>query len=523
MPRRPAVELHHLGAATDFELLEDARDEWRAPSDVRAITRPRFTSYPFALGVASGAPASTSVVIWTRLAPQPLSGGGVGDEAIAVGWEVASDERFRRIVRRGTIDALPGRGHSVHVEVDDLAANRWYFYRFFAGDDASPEGRTRTLPAPSSRPSRLRIAYGSCQQFEQGYFAAHRHLADEDLDLMVFLGDYIYESSWGSDLVRRHTGGEPRRVVDYRNRHAQYKTDPDLQALHAQVPWLVTWDDHEVDNDYADQRSEDLDPRFLTRRAAGYQAYFEHMPLRWRQRPTGPDMDLYARYDFGRLARIHLLDCRQYRTPQACPRPGRGGANMVDGSSCTELFDEDRTMLGAAQEQWLTDGIGDAADRWNIIGSDTLMAPASPRVNGERQYWTDGWDGYPAARRRLLEAIDQAAARSCVVIGGDVHATFAANLLLDTAGSAGRVVASEVCGTSITSQGRSKAQIDAIKAANPHIRYADASRRGYVVFDVTPEEITARVRALTDVKRRDTGVTTAATFTIERGRPGVRI
>ncbi|HEY7070408.1 MAG TPA: alkaline phosphatase D family protein, partial [Acidimicrobiales bacterium] len=253
-------------------------DAWRPPSSAVATSRPRFVGYPFTLGVASGAPTPESVVLWTRLAPEPLAGGGVSEASVVVRWEVATDDAFRRVVRSGTVDTLAGQGHAVHVLAEGLQANRWHWYRFMAGDDMSPVGRTRTLPASGANPTRLRLAYGSCQQFEQGYYAAHRHIVDEDVDLMVFLGDYIYESSWGVNLVRRHAGGEPRTLAEYRNRHAQYKTDPDLQALHAQVPWLVVWDDHEVDNDYADWRSEDLDPQFIARRAAAYQAYFEHMP-----------------------------------------------------------------------------------------------------------------------------------------------------------------------------------------------------------------------------------------------------
>jgi len=219
----------------------------------------------------------------------------------------------------------------------------------------------------------MRFAFGSCQHFEQAWFSAYRHLLDEDVELMVFLGDYVYESSWGSDLRRRHSAGEPRTLAEYRNRHAQYKTDPDLQAMHAAVPWLVTWDDHEVDNDYAGEQSEDLDPDFARRRAAAYQAYFEHMPLRESARPRGQSMRLYTRADHGRLARFHMLDGRQFRSPQACPRRGRGGANVVD-ASCRERLEADRTMLGEAQERWLAEGLRDARGRWNVIAQQTRVA-----------------------------------------------------------------------------------------------------------------------------------------------------
>jgi alkaline phosphatase D len=472
--------------------------------------------YPFTLGVASGSPTPSGVVLWTRLAPQPFSeDGGMDDEAVAVRWQVAEDERFARIVRRGTIDALPGRAHTVHVEVDGLASGRWFFYRFIAGNDVSPTGRTRTAPAASAT-GRMRFAIGSCQMFEQGYFVAHRHAQDEDLDLVVFLGDYIYESSWGVNLIRRHRGGEPRTIADYRIRHAQYKTDPDLRHLHAAVPWISMWDDHEVDNDYADWRSEDLDPDFIARRAAGYQAYFEHMPLRASQRPRGAEARMFARTDWGRLARFHLVDGRQFRTPQACPRPGRGGANQVP-PSCRELFDRERTMLGAAQERWLAEGLRQTPDRWNVVGEATLVAPAAVGEGEDRRIWTDAWDGYPAARDRLLEAVTAARARSTLMVSGDAHTNYVADLRHD-----GPIVATEFCGTSITSQGRPQAQTDAIRAANPHIHLANSERRGYVVFDVDAAEVRARLRVVGDVRDRAAGVETLATFSVAAGRPGAQ-
>lgn len=503
------------------DALERVLDEWRLPSDPPGSASPRFTRDPFSLGVASGSPLTDSVVLWTRLAPDPLAGGGLGSEAISVRWELSGDERFRSDVRRGRADALPGRGHSVHVEVDGLDPARWYWYRFFAGNEASPVGRTRTAPAPDAHPRRLRLGFGSCQMFEQGYFSAHRHMLDEDIELMVFLGDYIYESSWGSDLVRRHSGGEPRTLAEYRTRHAQYKTDPDLQRLHAAVPWLVTWDDHEVDNDYADERSEDSDPAFLARRAAAYQAYFEHMPLREPARPRGSDMRLNARYDFGRLARVHVLDGRQYRSPQACPRPGRGGSNVVD-DGCRTRSGEERTMLGRGQERWLQEGLREAPGRWNILAQQTLMATAAPVIGGRRRYWTDAWDGYPAARRRLLDVIDDDRLRSCLVLTGDAHTSFVCDLRVDPERPDAPVVATEVCGTSITSQGRPQAQADEIRRANPHIHFADSTRRGYTVLELTPELATFRLRVLDDVKDPATAVRTRATFEVQAGRPGAR-
>ena len=341
----------------------------------RAAPRtPRFTSYPFALGVASGYPTADGVVLWTRLAPDPLQGGTMGALPIEVAWEVAHEECFRRIARRGVTLARPEDAHSVHVEIKGLAPARWYWYRFRMGSELSPVGRTRTAPAVGAELADLRFAFASCQHYEHGYYTAYRHMARDALDLVVHLGDYIYEGSWGGHPVRAHTGVEPVNLGDYRNRYALYRSDLDLQAIHAAFPWVAIWDDHEVDNDYANDRSEDLAPRaqFLARRAAAYRAYYEHMPLPASARPRGPDMRLYARVGFGGLAAFHLLDDRQYRDYQACPKPGRGGANTVE--ACAERSDPNRSVLGSEQERWLTEGLTRSRARWNLIAQQTLMA-----------------------------------------------------------------------------------------------------------------------------------------------------
>jgi len=472
--------------------------------------------YPFTLGVASGSPLPASVVLWTRLAPEPLEGGGAGAEPVSVRWEVAHDERFTQVVQSGLVAALPANAHSVHVEVQGLEPARWYFYRFVAGSDDSPVGRTRTAPARLDRPQRLRFAFGGCQHFEHGYYAAHRHLVGEDLDLMVFLGDYVYEGRGRPGRVRRHAGAEARSLDQYRNRYAQYKLDPDLQDLHAAVPWLVTWDDHEVDNDYAGASPLAPDRDFLLRRTAAYRAYFEHMPLREAARPSGAEMLLRARYDFGRLVRFHVLDGRQHRSPQAC-RPARRV-----GPQCRERLDSDRTMLGAVQERWLRSGLAAVPGRWNVIAQQTLMARASLPVGGEPRFRTDAWDGYPAARRRLLRAVTDPGARSVLVLSSDAHTCFVAGLRSDFLDTRAPLVATELCGPSLTSPGRSQRRTDAIVRANPHIEFGNSTRRGYFVLDLTVERCVARLRVLDDVTRPGSGVATLARFAIEAGRPGAQ-
>jgi len=507
--------------ADERAALAQASAVLRSPSDTVAVQRPNFTGYPFTLGVASGAPLPTGVALWTRLAPEPLNGGGVGRDAVVVRWEVAEDETFARVVQSGSVDAVPAWGHSVHVEVEGLAPARWYFYRFIAGDEVSPVGRTRTAPAVDEVPQQLRFGLGSCQNFEHGYFAAHRHLTAEGLDLMVWVGDYIYEGPGRADRVRRHVGGEPQTLVEYRNRHAQYKTDRDLQRLHAAVPWLVTWDDHEVDNDYAGTRSESLDPDFPRRRAAAYHAYFEHMPLREIARPTASRMVLRSRHSWGRLARFHVLDGRQRRTPQACPRPGRGGGNVID-ERCNELFAPGRTMLGESQERWFLNGLRNARERWNFIAQQVLMARAGVIVDRRRRFSSDSWDGYPAARDRLLRAIVDNGLRSCIVLSGDAHIGYVCNLKRDFDDEQAPPIATELCGTSITARGRPQSATDRVLRDNPHILYGDSEHRGYVLLDVTLERCTAQLRVVEDPEDRNTGIRTTATFAIDAGRPGAQ-
>jgi alkaline phosphatase D len=486
----------------------------------RLMAKPAFSAYPFTLGVASGAPLPDGMVLWTRLAPDPLNGGGLPPAAIEVRWEIADDEGFRRIVRSGTALAEPQHAHCVHVEVEGLLPARWYWYRFMAGDAVSTSGRTRTAPAAGAAVDRLRFAFASCQQYEQGFYAAHRHMAAEDLDLVVFLGDYIYESSWGSRHVRKHEGPEPYTLEQYRNRYARYKSDADLQRSHAAFPWLVTWDDHEVDNDYANDRSEDLDPNFLARRAAAYQAYWEHMPLRRSAMPKGPHMQLYGRHDFGGLARFHVLDDRQYRDHQVCPRSGRGGSNVVDDQRCPSRLEPERTLLGREQEEWLYAGFSGSRARWNIVAQQLLMAQTDRKPGPERQFWSDGWDGYPAARARLLQAIAERRPANPLVIGGDVHFNCVSDLKPDFDDPDALVVATEFCGTSITSQGPTQARLDALRSDNPHVRFANSERRGYAVLELTETRCLAQLRALDSEKAADSPISTLAVFVVEDGRPG---
>ncbi len=517
-PRRGLVSrrafLAGAGAAAGLLALRPRR---------RAAAQPRFASDPFALGVASGHPLPGGVVLWTRLAPEPLEGGVMPPDPVTLDWEVAHDDRFARSVKRGRVRALERDAHAVHVEVEGLEPDRWYWYRFHVGGAVSPAGRARTAPLPGALPDRLRFAFASCQQYEQGLYTAYRRMSADDLDLIVHLGDYIYESSWGTAHVRAHNGPEPVTLDDYRARYALYKSDPDLQAAHAACPWLVTWDDHEVDDDYADDRSENLDPRegFLARRAAAYQAYYEHMPLRRGAVPLGPHMRLFARVSYGGLAEFHVLDDRQYRSHQVCPRPGRGGSNVVE--DCAERLDPRLTLLGEAQEQWLLANLARSGARWNVIAQQTLMAQLDRKVGPGQRFWTDGWDGYPAARRRLLDVLARKKAANPLVIGGDVHCFWVTDLKPDFDDPRSPVVGAEFVGTSITSQpARRQADLDALRRENPHVRFADLTRRGYVRMELTRPQARAELLGLENVTRSDARLETMAAFVVQDGRPGAQ-
>ena len=485
-----------------------------------AAPKVRFSAYPFTLGVASGAPTADGLVIWTRLAPRPLEGGGMDPVAVEVRWEVAADASFARIVRQGHGIARPEAVHTLHVDVDGLEPAREYWYRFIAGGEASPVARTRTAPAPGHGDERLRIALASCQQYEQGWYVAHRHLAAEGVDLVAFVGDYIYESSWGRDFVRQHSTGEPHTLDEYRTRYAQYKTDADLQLSHHCAPWIVTWDDHEVDNDYANDLSEDLDPHFLARRAAAYRAFLEHMPVRRPTLDANGGYALYRRHDWGALAQLHVLDDRQYRAHEVCPKALRGGSNVVGDAECPERLDPARTMFGTGQERWIDAGFERSRARWNVIVQQTLMAPAGqPQPDGTVKHWTDGWDGYPGARAKLLASMQRTRLANPVVLGGDVHANYVASL---RARPGGPIVAAEFCGTSITSQGPGHEKTSGIQSTDPDIHFAEGTRRGYVVLDFTPARAEGRLRVVGTVKEKESPVSTRATFVVEDGQPGVR-
>jgi alkaline phosphatase D len=480
---------------------------------------------PFTLGVASGDPGHDGFVIWTRLAPEPLAEdgmGGVPARPFPVLWQVYADEGCRRAVRAGVEMAYPEWGHSVHVEVGGLPSGREYWYRFRAGPYLSPAGRTRTAPHPLAYGGPLVMAFVSCAQYEHGYFTSYLRLAEERPDLVLHLGDYQYEYARGTYTlpggnVRDHEGPETETLAGYRQRHAQYKTDPDLQAAHAAAPWLVVWDDHEVDNNWAGEVPEKPhvpQPGFLARREAAFRAYYENMPLRRACVPRGVGMRIYRRIRWGRLATFHMLDTRQYRDDQAC------GDGYRD---CQAAADPARSITGAEQEAWLLDGFRDSRAQWDVLGQQVFFARRDKDPGPAEVTSQDAWDGYAASRRRITQGWVDARVRNAVVLTGDVHAHWAGDLKLDYDDPAGPPVGSELVTTSITTGGDGTDADPAEQpflAINPHLKFYN-DQRGYVLTKIERDLVTADFKVLPQVRVPGSEAYTRASFVIEDRVPGV--
>ncbi|MEV4839364.1 alkaline phosphatase D family protein [Nonomuraea sp. NPDC049486] len=496
------------------------------PGTAQALASRDPRTDPFTLGVACGDPGSDGFVLWTRLAPQPLAEDGLGGmpaRPVQVRWQVYADERCRRLVRSGVAVAAPEWGHSVHVELDGLSAGRDYWYRFRAGPYVSPVGRARTAPHPHSYGGPLAMAFVSCSQYEHGYFTAYRRLAEEHPDLILHLGDYQYEYARNSyeapgGNVRDHEGPETETLAGYRLRHAQYKTDPDLRAAHAAAPWLVVWDDHEVDNNWAGEIPERPDrpqPDFLARREAAFRAYYENMPLRRDSIPRGVDMQLFRRVRWGRMATFHMLDTRQYRDDQGC------GDGYRD---CPDATDPARSITGARQEEWLLDGFRRSGAQWDVLGQQVFFAQRDNNAGPAKVTSQDAWDGYVASRRRITQGWIDAGVRNPVVLTGDVHAHWAADLKLDYDDPTGPSVGSELVATSITSGGDgadSDPATHPFLGINPHLRFYN-NQRGYVITRVERERLTADFKVVPTVREPGAEAHTKATFVIEDGVPGVQ-
>ncbi len=493
------------------------------PSWAQART-PRFTQDPFALGVASGSPGADSVVLWTRLAGSEATAG----PELEVHWELLEDRAPDTVVAQGRVQASAALGFAVHAEPAGLRPDRWYRYRFTAGGVRSPTGRTRTLPRADALPTRMRLAFASCQRWEDGHYAAYRQMREDAPDLVLFLGDYIYEyaSRQGPAAVRTHSLPHIRDLDGYRQRYALYRSDPLLQQMHAACPWLLTWDDHEVENNYAGTLSTMGTPDLPALRLAAYRAYYEHMPIRRDAVLGGLDgllrgqpLRLHQAYDLGRLARLHLLDNRQYRSRPACGPRDSAAQQQV----CTTTPAADRSMLGTEQEEWLWAGFRAAraqGSQWNLIAQQTRFTPGDyPRGAGAHPS-ADNWDGYPETRQRMLDALQREQVRNPLILGGDIHQNWVARVHAQPYDTGSPVIASEFCGTSIASGNPlDAAQNQRQRERNPHCLLANAQLRGYGLLDLDAQRAVVSLRTVDDVRRADSPVSTLARFEVPSGQP----
>jgi alkaline phosphatase D len=499
------------------------------PAATTTIGGPSITSDPFTLGVASGDPITDSVILWTRLLPADA----LADDDIDVTWEIATDPDITDVVNSGTAPAVAALGHSVHVDATGLEPDTEYWYRFTVGDYATTPARTRTFAAPGTMPERFRFAFSSCQNWEQGEYAAYRDLVEQgDLEAFVFLGDYIYEYASGgyADERGRTTGQdfECETVEQYRERYALYHSDPLLQGAHALVPWIITWDDHEVDNDYAGDISEgDDDPAtFRERRAAAYQAWYEHMPVRLDP-PDGADYDIYRSFAHGDLVRFHVLDTRQYRSDQQRGEPfveQLGEAVQVRDEALAD--DPDHTILGDTQRTWLIDGVAESAAVWDVLAQQVFMFGGNAVVGAAPPVVVvDTWDGYAGDRRTVLDAVG-AAADNLIVLTGDFHSAAVAELRADPFDLTLPIVGAEFMASSISSSffdddETVEGLVTGALAANPQLKWFDA-QRGYTVCEVTPERWVSTYRAVADQFDAASPVADISSWEVVAGTPGVR-
>lgn len=486
-----------------------------------------FTTDPFMLGVASGDPDANSVVLWTRLAPNPLEpDAGMPPTPVPVAWEIAEDDKMQRVVRRGTELALAADGHSLHVVADGLTPDRHYWYRFMAGGVESRIGRTRTLPDRGAMPARFRIVSAGCQRIERGFFTAWGDIARADIDLVFHYGDYIYEYALPADGIAKrmpfaipgHALRKTTTLAQFRMRYALYKLDPELAAAHAAHPFIASFDDHEVVNDWGGLDSGPAGlpaDEFLALRAAGFQAFYENSPVRPSLRPRTHDIPMYRSFEVGRLLRLATLDTRQYRSSPPC------GVSAT--RNCAERHAPDRTMIGAAQERWLLDLFARRDTAWTMLGNQVLMMQMRRRDPRQDIVDTDKWDGNPAARARLLQGAADRGVSGLIAVAGDIHRGIAGNLMTDFDKPNAAPVGVEFVATSISSDGDGGPASEVGRRlidANPHLRFYDG-HRGYLICDYTPQRCEASYRTLDIVSDRAGKISTAKTFTVDVNRPGL--
>ena len=488
-----------------------------AQASAPLVAEARFSRNPFTLGVASGDVTQDSVVLWTRLAPEPLAAdGGIRQGAIPVRWELFEEEEMRAPVRQGEELAAPRLAHSVHVDVQGLEPGREYWYRFSVGRHSSEAGRTKTLPAPGSRAESIRFVTASCQNYAHGYFAAYDHIIADDPDFVMHLGDYIYETSYGVTVRRHETEDMPFTLDGYRRRHALYKTDESLKRAHARLPFFTTLDNHDA--------VIDTDPAGLARRAAAYQAWYEHMPVRGYGKPGDNRFHLRRTIHAGRLAQINLLDTRQFRDRQyLCSNnePAYGFGNYRE--RCPEIFVEERSMLGEAQERRLMESMVNNRTPWNVIASTSVFSPFHLDIDDKTLNFTGSWDGYPANRDRIAGAINRSATGRAVILSGDMHSFWAIDGM-ESAAVSDRFPGVEFVVSSISANWPDEMDkpITDNLFRNPQIKFYEPDKRGYLLHDVSAQEWQTTARAVHDVRDAQSGVFDLARFVVENGKPGLR-
>jgi alkaline phosphatase D len=471
--------------------------------------------YPFKLGVASGDPLARGIVLWTKLATDPLvAGGGMAPVSVPVSWEISKDESFRKIVKKGIEKAEPAWGHSVHVEVDGLKPHTTYYYRFKTATEVSPVGRTKTAPRRKANVKEVKFAFLSCQNFPNGYFTPYEHLVKEDLDVVFFLGDYIYESKGDvSDSGRFHV---PAKTIvtldDYRIRYGQYKSDPSLQAAHAAFPWVITLDDHEIMNNWGGE--DPSNAAFMARRAAAFQAFYEHMPLRKSAMPDSINMLVYRKLAYGKLMEVSILDTRQYRSVPNCKTP--------EQSPCPDRVDLSRTIMGEEQEKWLFRNLETSSARWNVLAQQVLIAQKDDKEGPAVGFGSDRWDGFVASRNRLFDAIRKNKLSNVVVLTGDTHQNWVNDLKDDFDKPDSATIATEFGCTSVTSGGNGMDMSNSGKSAlaeNPHIKFVN-SQRGYVMCTVGRDKWKTEFKVVPYVNKPGAPILTRATYLVDHGKPG---
>jgi alkaline phosphatase D len=480
--------------------------------------------YPFTLGVAAGSPRPGGFVAWTRLAPNPDcydpdTPGGMSGPDIPVLCIVATDYGMEQLVATVQTWAEADFAYSVHCVVDGLSSASTYYYQSTT-EHTSPVGCAKTLPKHNQTLDHLKLAVTCCANYEFGYFSAYRHAAEEGPHFCLLLGDFIYDFiEKNNPIVRHHSEGrEPKTLAQYRNRHAQYRTDPDLQKIMATCPVIVAWDDHDVDNNYANRWSVDFDSptTFLARRAVAYQAFYEHMPMRpMGATPLGPAVRIYDKIAFGNLATIYLLDTRQYRSPPACNAPNRTSGSLVSAATCPSYADPARTMLGLEQEIWLDKAMSSENANWDVIAQSQMVA----RYLRGGRVSTDDWGGYPEARRRLLSGAAQRS-QNLMVLGGDIHAFFANNLKVKPSIVTDPIVGTEfLCSAISAPLAKNYAEF---RRENPTTKFHSADKHGYTIVDLTADEANITFRAISDARDQNATVSTLKEFKVLAGNPGVR-